>query len=188
MKRTVFARCIAPGFNETETVTDHIDTLLDFAQFYEYPDFHLLAQECHAIEQEHGNRLCRNLKVELQEFFLDLQDKIIAYAVDRIHNEETFVKRAQFLEQMIREHPADARSQERALALDLVNDQFENMFHEEAANFCWHARLVANIVWHFDNWFGDRIAAIYSFFMTDMIEEVYFWKMAREVSVARAFG
>ncbi len=188
MKRKIFARCIAPGFGQIETVSEHIDTLLDFAQFYDYPDFHLLAQTLDVIEKEFKNTLCIDLPDEVQSFLDELQSNIIAHAYGRINNEERFLNNIVAVARKIREHPEQTVNYDRALAGDVVSDSFENMFQEEVGDYFLYQRIIAKIIWRFDNWFGDKVAAIYSSFMGDMIAEVNYWKMARQVSVARAFG
>lgn len=187
MTRKIFVKCLAPGFGPNETVTEYVDTLLDFAQFYDFPDFQILAQTLDVLEKELGSILCKELPEEPSEFLLDLQSDVIVHACKSI-NEELFLKRASALAKKIRDNPGQTMHYDRAVAGKTVYETFEGMFREEVEGYSRYQRIVARFIWRFDNWFGDKIAVAYSSCMTDMVAEVNYWKMARQVSVMRALG
>lgn len=187
MPQKICINVIAPGFGESETVTSQIDVLLDFAQFYDFPDYHLLAQTLAVVEQHFGKLLCSQLNEETQEFFLDTQHAIVGHAYDKLNNDPSLIKKVTAISKNIHSNPEVACHKIKTRTVDEIYSAFEEMFSEELRDYLWYHRMVAKIIWKFDNWFASAIIRVHLPFMEDMIGEVESWRMSYQVSMVKAF-
>lgn len=187
MSKKIFINIIAPGFGESETVTEQINILLDFAQFYDFPDYHLLAQTLAVIEQHFGNTLCADLDEEAREFFLDTQYAIVIHAYDKLNSDVQLVNKVTAISKGIHNDPEAACHMVKAKTVDVVYNVFQEMFSEELKDYLWYHRMIAKIIWKFDNWFASTVIRIHLPFMGDMIGQVEYWRMSYQISMVRAF-
>lgn len=187
MPQKIFVNIIAPGFGKSETVTEQINVLLDFAQFYDFPDYHLLAQTLAAIEQHLGNTLCADLDEKTQEFFLDTQHAIVGHAYDKLNSDTRLVNKVTAISNGIHSNPEAACHKAKSRTVDAIYKVFQEMFSEELKDYLWYHRLIAKIIWKFDNWFASTVIRVHLPFMEDMIGQVEYWRMSYQISMVRAF-
>lgn len=187
MPQKIIPNVIAPGFGKSETVTEHINILLDFAQFYDFPDYHLLVQKLATIEQHYGNTICTDLDEETYNFFLDMQYNIITYADDKLHNDTRFINKVAAMSNRIDSDPESAYNKAKSRNLDEIYNAFQEMFSEELKDYPWYHRIVEKIIWKFDSWFGNSVIRIYPPFMGDMVGHTKYWRMSYEISMTKAF-
>lgn len=178
---------ILPGFGPDETVTSHVDNILDFASFYCFPDYQILAQELARIEQEHGQKVFLDLPMEDQEFLTSAQWEVVNHSFIQLYKTNKYDENVEKFQKRIQESPPDNKDFLRMIHADATANEFQRKFKEELDDYIWYHRIIGSFIWKSENWIGYRLAQFCSLFMRDMIIEIEYWKKARDVSIGKIF-